>query len=63
MPQPKRRFSKQRTRTRRSAYSTLAGKNRSICTHCNADKLPHPVCRACGTYRGRQIIPVVVVAE
>jgi large subunit ribosomal protein L32 len=63
MPQPKRRFSKQRTRTRRSANSKLEGKNRSFCPNCGAQKLPHTVCGSCGTYRGRQIIPVVVVAE
>jgi large subunit ribosomal protein L32 len=55
MPLPKRRHSKQRTRTRR-AHDALTPVGVSRCPHCQALTPPHRACRSCGYYRGRQVV-------
>jgi large subunit ribosomal protein L32 len=57
MPNPKRRHSKQRTRTRR-AHDFLVPKSLSTCPQCHEAKLPHRVCPKCGYYKGREVIAV-----
>ncbi|HVR40776.1 MAG TPA: 50S ribosomal protein L32 [Thermoanaerobaculia bacterium] len=57
MPNPKRRHSKQRTRTRR-AHDFLEAKSLSTCPQCHEAKLPHRVCPKCGYYKGREVIAV-----
>jgi large subunit ribosomal protein L32 len=52
MAVPKRRSSKQRTRTRR-AHFKLSGPTLSICPQCHQPKLAHRVCKNCGHYKGR----------
>ncbi|HUP63909.1 MAG TPA: 50S ribosomal protein L32 [Thermoanaerobaculia bacterium] len=57
MPNPKRRHSKARTRTRR-AHDSLEKKSLSTCSNCQEAKLPHRVCPKCGYYKGREVITV-----
>ncbi len=59
MAVPKQKKSKSRTRRRRSSHDVVAAKNVVWCFNCGARKLPHRVCLSCGTYKGRQVIPVV----
>ncbi|MBE3598062.1 MAG: 50S ribosomal protein L32 [Limnochordaceae bacterium] len=58
MANPKRRFSKARTRTRRSMWRLVAP-NLSECPRCHKLRVPHRVCPYCGTYDGRQYLPPV----
>ena len=55
MPNPKRRHSKARTRTRR-AHDFLEQKSLSTCPQCHEAKMPHRVCPKCGYYKGREVI-------
>lgn len=57
MPNPKRRHSKQRTRTRR-AHDFLESKSLSTCPQCHEAKMPHRVCPKCGFYKGREVLAV-----
>jgi large subunit ribosomal protein L32 len=57
MPNPKRRHSKARTRTRR-AHDFLDAKSLSTCPQCHEAKMPHRVCPKCGYYKGREVIAV-----
>jgi large subunit ribosomal protein L32 len=52
---PARRTSRAR-RDKRRAHHALARPARSNCPQCNEPRLPHRVCRNCGTYRGRTVI-------
>lgn len=58
MPVPKRKLSRQRTHTRRSANRKVDAPAHSVCPNCGASKLPHIVCGNCGWYRGRIAIEV-----
>ncbi len=55
MANPKRRFSKARTRTRRSQWKTSAAAT-VPCPNCKSPILPHHVCPTCGQYKGRQVL-------
>jgi large subunit ribosomal protein L32 len=55
MAVPKRRTSRAK-RDKRRAHDALALPARSICPQCKEPKLPHRVCRNCGTYRGREVV-------
>ena len=55
MPNPKWRFSKTRTRKRRT-HDTLTAPQLSTCSNCGAAVLYHHVCPECGYYRGKQAI-------
>jgi len=57
MAQPKRKHSKQRYRTRRSAQK-LSPANLSECSNCHAKRPSHQVCPECGYYKGRQVFSV-----
>ena len=57
MAQPKRRWSKARTGTRRSTWK-LENKNIVTCPHCHEPILPHRACSNCGYYNGKQVINV-----
>ena len=57
MANPKRRTSKAR-RDRRRAHDALKRPNTATCDSCGEHKLPHRVCPACGSYRGREVIEV-----
>ena len=54
---PKRKVSKARYRTRRSANRYHAAEL-NVCSHCGAAVISHRVCPSCGYYKGRQIISV-----
>lgn len=60
MAVPKGKTSKARTRSRRANHDRIAAKNVVWCYNCGARKLAHRVCLSCGTYRDRQILPVVI---
>lgn len=55
MAVPKGKTSRSRRDMRRS-HDALRTPARSICPQCREPKLPHRVCRNCGTYRGREVI-------
>jgi large subunit ribosomal protein L32 len=55
MAVPKKKMSRMRTRSRRSAWK-IARPSVSLCPRCNTVKLPHRACPNCGTYRGREVL-------
>ena len=58
MAVPKRKTSKARRDKRRSSHWKLDAPAIAQCTSCGAYHLPHRACRACGKYRGREVIAV-----
>ncbi len=58
MAVPKRKTSKARRDKRRSSHWKLETPALVACPKCGAYHLPHRVCKACGTYKGREIIAV-----
>ena len=58
MAVPKRKTSKARRNTRRSAVSKLAMPAMSRCSNCNALKAPHKVCKQCGFYNGVAVLKI-----
>jgi large subunit ribosomal protein L32 len=58
MAVPKKKTSKSKSRSRRSAAWKLDTPARSVCPRCGGAKLPHVVCGNCGWYHGRQAIDV-----
>lgn len=54
---PKGKVSKSR-RDKRRANWKLTVPGMVECPQCGALKLPHRACRACGTYKGREVISV-----
>ncbi len=55
MATPKRRQSKQRTRTRR-AHDHAKMPTLAVCSNCGAWHVYHTVCGECGHYRGKLAI-------
>lgn len=55
MAQPKRRWSKQRTHTKRSTWK-LELPGMAKCSHCHEVILPHRVCSNCGFYNGKEVV-------
>ncbi len=55
---PKNRTSKARRDKRRSANYKMSPVNLVKCSRCGALMMPHRVCKACGTYNKREIVPV-----
>ncbi len=55
MANPKRRTSRARKGNRR-AHLALSRTQLVRCTHCGSMIRPHTICKACGHYRGRQIL-------
>jgi large subunit ribosomal protein L32 len=58
MPVPKRKMTRSRTRSRRSANRKLAAPAHSLCSNCGASRLPHTVCSNCGFYNDRHVMSV-----
>jgi len=57
MANPKRKWSKARTGKRRSQWK-FEMPSIVKCPKCNEFKLPHRVCKACGYYKGKEVIKV-----
>ena len=59
MAVPKRRMSRSNTRSRRSQWKTI-GPTLVTCANraCGQPKLPHTVCKVCGTYDNKQVLAV-----
>ncbi|HET9986382.1 MAG TPA: 50S ribosomal protein L32 [Longimicrobiales bacterium] len=57
MAVPKRRVSKQRKRKRRGDVRAEAA-TLVRCEKCGDYRMPHRVCRSCGTYGGQQVLEV-----
>ena len=55
MPNPKWRFSKTRTRKRRT-HDKLDMPQLATCGNCGSPVLYHHVCPECGYYRGKQVV-------
>jgi large subunit ribosomal protein L32 len=58
MANPKRRFSKSRTRMRRSILWRDTPPATGLCPRCKAPRQPHHICRTCGYYNGRQVLVI-----
>jgi len=58
MAVPKSKVSRQRRNKRRSAHWKLKTPNSMACPNCEAYRLPHRACKACGTYKGREVVSV-----
>ncbi len=56
MAVPKQKISKSRRNMRR-AHHALKAPNSGECPNCGELKRPHHVCRACGFYDGREVVP------
>lgn len=57
MAVPKRRVSKQRRNTRKSANWKLAMPGIAECPQCKEPVLSHRACKNCGYYKGSKVIP------
>ncbi len=57
MALPKRRHSTTR-RDKSRTHQKLAIRQTGVCQQCGAAKLPHRVCPACGSYRGRAVMTI-----
>lgn len=55
MAVPKKKMSRMRTHSRRSAWK-IKRPATSVCPRCNTVKLPHRACPTCGTYRNREVL-------
>lgn len=56
MAVPKSKVSKARRDKRRSSHWKLTAPAIAQCPSCGAYHLPHRVCKACGKYKGREVI-------
>ncbi len=57
MAVPKKRTTASTQGMRRSHHA-LKAPAITACANCGKDVIPHTVCKACGTYRGRKLIKV-----
>lgn len=57
MAVPKRKTSKRRIRIRQHAHRIKMSATQP-CANCGEPHEPHRVCRACGYYKGRQVITI-----
>ena len=58
MAVPKRKVSKARRDKRRASTWKLEAPEMAKCPKCGEQVLTHRVCKACGTYNGKQVIEV-----
>ena len=63
MAVPKKRTSRRRRDMRRAHDGLVTNAAAEPCPSCAELKLRHHLCPACGTYRGKQILPVGAAAE
>lgn len=57
MPNPKRKHTRSRRDSRRSANWKLEAISSSTCTNCKSIRPPHRVCPSCGFYNGKLVNP------
>jgi large subunit ribosomal protein L32 len=62
MAVPKIKVSKQRKRKRRTHFK-LHAPAMTVCPNCGEVTLSHQVCKACGFYKGREVISQTVEEE
>lgn len=55
MAVPKQKQSRARTSKRRAQHK-LQTPGYNLCPQCHSPRLPHRVCPACGSYRGREVV-------
>lgn len=55
MAVPFRKVSKTRGRKRRT-HDVISAVETTKCPKCGANVKPHRVCKACGTYKGKEVI-------
>lgn len=55
MAVPKHKTSKSRRDSRR-AHIKVPALNLSVCPQCGEARLPHHICKNCGSYKGRTVI-------
>jgi len=58
MAVPKSKVSKARRDKRRNSHWKLVKPTLVKCDKCGEMRVPHRVCRNCGTYNGRQVLEV-----
>ncbi len=63
MAVPKQKVSKARRDKRRNSHWKLETPTIVACPKCGAYHLPHRVCKACGTYDGREVIKLAAEAK
>ncbi len=56
------RHTRAHTANRRSHHALKAA-SFSVCSNCKAKVVPHTVCKACGFYKGRNVIDLVKKVE
>ncbi|MCK4906050.1 MAG: 50S ribosomal protein L32 [Spirochaetes bacterium] len=56
MALPKRKKSKAKTRTRRTAGLKAVMIKLSVCPNCGSKKLSHHICPKCGYYKGVEVV-------
>ena len=56
MAVPKRRTSKAKKSSRKSANMNMKAPGLSICPQCHEPKLPHRVCPNCNYYDGKEVV-------
>jgi large subunit ribosomal protein L32 len=61
-PLPKKKHSRAR-RAGRAAHFRIRRPSFAECQNCGSPKLPHRMCRACGYYKGREVISVEAEIE
>ena len=45
-------------RNQRRAHDFLSKKSLAVCKNCGAAVRPHEACKACGYYKGRQVLKI-----
>lgn len=56
MPNPKRKHTRSRRDSRRSANWKLESLSVSSCSNCGAARRPHTICGGCGFYNGKLVL-------
>jgi large subunit ribosomal protein L32 len=56
-PLPKRKYAKA-AQGKRRAHLSLKATTTIDCPQCHSPKLPHHVCKTCGTYDGREVLEI-----
>lgn len=56
MAVPKRKTSKAKTASRKTANMKMGAPGLSTCPQCHEPKLPHRVCPTCGFYDGKDVV-------